>query len=167
MASDKFVCIHSEMVKLQTTFSTEAGDLSQCATDMEQFQNEIVSDAISKFKDKIDIFRQQVTKTESDIQKETKRVCGEDGYEGGEGWQGDKAAGFVNSVFDTGEGLAGCFNSLRDDMDEINSSFDALEKKIAAVINSLKTNVETVSGFCTDNSDFTSSMNQAVSDIDS
>ncbi len=93
-------------------------------------------------------------------------MCG-NGYEGGEGWIGEQSARFVMSVYDSGEGLAGCFNTLRQDMEEISTAFTTLETKIAAVVAALKTNVETVSGFCTSNADFTSSMERAIIDIDS
>lgn len=163
--ADKFMCVYSEMQALKGKFDTEASDLSQTATEMQAFQDNTVSTAIADFKAKIAAFEQQITQTETDLKTETDRVCG-NGYEGGEGWIGEQSARFVMSVYDSGEGLTGCFNTLRQDMEEISTAFTTLETKIAAVVAALKTNVETVSGFCTSNADFTASMERAAIDID-
>ena len=158
--SDKFMCVYSEMQALQSKFNSESEDLNQTATAMQTFQDNTVSTAISDFKTKITEFQAQINQTESDLKKETDRVCGT-GYEGGE-----QSKNFVNSVYDSSTGLTGCFNTLRQDMDEINTAFTTLETKIAEVVNALKSNVELVSGFCTNNSDFTLSMEEAARNID-
>lgn len=163
--ADKFMCVYSEMQALKSKFDTESSDLNQTANDMQAFQDNTVSTAIADFKSKITEFQNQINQTETDLKSETDRVCGS-GYEGGSGWLGEQSANFVNSVYDTGSGLAGCFNTLRQDMEEINTAFATLESKIADVVAALKTNVETVSGFCTNNSDFTSSMERAAQSID-
>lgn len=69
-------------------------------------------------------------------------------------------------VYDSGEGLTGCFNTLRQDMEEISTAFTTLETKIAAVVAALKTNVETVSGFCSNDADFVKCMDDAARRID-
>ena len=163
--ADKFMCVYSEMQALKSKFDTEASDLNQTATDMQAFQDNTVSTAIADFKSKIEAFEQQITQTETDLKAETDRVCG-DGYANGEGWLGEQSARFVTSVYDSGEGLTGCFNTLRQDMEEINSAFATLETKIAEVVAALKNNVELVSGFCSNNSDFTTSMENAAQTID-
>lgn len=164
--SDKFMCVYSEMQVLKSKFDNEAADLNQTAMDMQTFQDNTVSVAIADFKSKIEAFQQQITQTETDLKTETDRVCG-DGYSGGEGWLGEKSARFVLSVYDSGDGLTGCFNTLRQDMDEINNAFTTLETKISEVISTLKNNVNLVSSFCTENADFTESMEQASQMIDS
>ncbi len=163
--ADKFMCVYSEMQALKSKFDTEAADLNQTATDMQAFQDNTVSTAIADFKSKISAFEQQITQTETDLKAETDRVCGDD-YSSGEGWLGEQSARFVTSVYDSGEGLTGCFNTLRQDMEEINSAFATLETKIADVVAALKNNVELVSGFCSNNSDFTTSMENAAQTID-
>lgn len=159
------MCVYSEMQALKNKFDSEAADLNQTATDMQAFQDNTVSTAISDFKSKINAFEQQITQTETDLKAETDRVCG-DGYSTGEGWLGEQSARFVTSVYDSGEGLTGCFNTLRQDMEEINTAFATLETKIAEVVAALKNNVELVSGFCSNNSDFTTSMENAAQTID-
>ena len=163
--ADKFMCVYSEMQALKSKFDSESEDLNQTATAMQTFQDNTVSTAISDFKTKISEFQDQINQTENDLKAETDRVCGS-GYEGGEGWLGEQSANFVNSVYDSGSGLTGCFNTLRQDMEEINSAFTTLETKIAEVVTALKNNVELVSGFCTNNSDFTESMERAAQNID-
>ena len=163
--ADKFMCVYSEMQALKSKFDAEASDPSQTATEMQTFQDDTVSTAIADFKAKIAAFQQQITQTEADLKTETDRVCG-DGYDSGEGWLGKQSAKFVMSVYDSGDGLTGCFNTLRQDMEEISTAFTTLETKIAAVVAALKTNVETVSSFCTSNADFTESMKRAAIDID-
>ncbi len=165
MMADKFMCVYSEMQALKSKFDTESNDLNDTATAMQAFQDNTVSTAIADFKSKISEFQEQINQTETDLKSETDRVCGS-GYEGGAGWLGEQSANFVNSVYDTGDGLAGCFNTLRNDMDEINNAFAKLETKIAEVVTALKNNVGLVSGFCTNNSDFTSSMERAAQSID-
>ncbi|MCM1223573.1 MAG: hypothetical protein NC548_54910 [Lachnospiraceae bacterium] len=160
--ADKFMCVYSEMQALKDRFDTEASDLNETATAMQTFQDNTVSTAINEFKTKISAFQEQITQTETDLKTETERVCG-DGYAGGEGWLGEQSRNFVGSV---NNDLAGCFNTLRQDMDEINTAFETLETKIAEVVTALKKNVESVSGFCTENSDFTSSMEKAAMMID-
>ncbi|MDE6672856.1 MAG: hypothetical protein K2K16_11795 [Ruminococcus sp.] len=164
--SDKFMCVYSEMEALKGKFDTEAGDLNDTATAMKTFQDTTVSTAIQEFKEKITNFQEQINSTETDLKAETQRVCGETGYDG-EGWAGEKSANFVNSVFDEATGLAGCFKTLREDMEEINQTFSNLETKIAEVITELENNVRKVSDFCTENSDFTKSMEEASIRIDS
>lgn len=163
--ADKFMCVYSEMQALKNKFDSEAADLNQTATDMQAFQDNTVSTAIADFKSKINAFEQQITQTETDLKAETDRVCG-DGYSTGEGWLGEQSVRFVTSVYDSGEGLTGCFNTLRQDMEEINTAFATLETKIAEVVAALKNNVELVSGFCNNNSDFTTSMENAAQTID-
>ena len=165
MTSDKVMCVYSEMQALQSKFNSESADLNQTATAMQTFQDNTVSTAISDFKAKITEFQNQINQTESDLKKETDRVCGT-GYEGGEGWLGEKSKNFVDSVYDSSTGLTGCFNTLRQDMEEINTAFTTLETRIAEVVTALKSNVELVSGFCTNNSDFTSSVEESMRNLD-
>ena len=160
--AEKFMCVYSEMQALKDKFDTESSDLSQTATDMQAFQTDTVATAIASFKAKIATFEEQITQTEKDLKEETIRVCGT-GYEGGEGWLGEQSANFVNSV---NVDLADCFSTLRQNMEEINTSFTTLEQKIEEVVTALKTNVETVAGFCTNNADFTKSMEEASIHID-
>ncbi len=160
-----FMCVYAEMEALQTKFNTEAGDLNATATQMRQFQNDVVASAIKSFKEKMEQFSGQISQTKNDLETETTRVCGPDGHSG-EGWHGVKSQNFVNSVFDTNGGLAGNFNTLLQDIQEINLAFTELETKIGQVIEEMGKNVDTVSGFCTNNADFTNSMEQAAAMLD-
>lgn len=161
MALDRVMCSYPEMQALKQKFDDEADDLNQTATSMQTFQNDTVSTAITSFKTKISEFRSQIDQTEQDIKTETARVCG-DGTNG-EGWIGNQSVNFVDSVE---HDLTNCFNTLRQDMDEINNQFTELESKIESVIQSLKSNVEKVSVFCTENADFSESFREAMLNID-
>lgn len=164
--AEKFMCVYSEMEALKSKFDAEAADLNQTATDMQAFQDNTVSTAISDFRAKMSAFAEQITQTENDLKSETTRVCG-DGYEGGTGWLGDQSRRFVEKVENTGnDGLAGCFNIVRQDIEEINDEFTKLEAKISEVIAELKRNVEKVSDFCINDSEFTSSIEQAAQGVD-
>ncbi len=158
------MCVYSEMQALQNKFNTEAEDLNACATQMQEFHNNTVKSSIAEFKSKIKEFQELINSTETDLKNETTRVCG-NGHDG-EGWIGDKSEAFVEQVFDEGNGLAGCFKTLRNDLEDISNQFTDLENKIGDVITSLKTNVQTVSGFCSENAEFTSSMELAAQQID-
>lgn len=163
--AEKFMCVYSEMQALMNKFQSEAEDLNGCATQMQAFHNNTVKSSILEFKNKIKEFQDTIDSTETALKNETTRVCG-NGHDG-EGWIGDKSENFVNQVNDESNGLAGCFKTLRNDLEDISTQFTNLENKIGEVIASLKTNVETVSGFCTENAEFTQSMEEAANRIDS